>query len=149
MRLTQKAFAEHVGISHQAVAALIKEGALTLTHGDIDAARLQYISHIREQAAGRSTPNAEYDLVEERARLAHHQANIAALDEKVKQGELIPAQVVISRWQDIASRFRAKMLAVPTALAGACAHAPQKEVQKEATKLIHQAMLELSDDVEY
>jgi len=149
MRLTQKQFAEHVGLSQQSIGALVKEGALDLKHGDIDRARLQYCAHIREIAAGRSTPNAEYDLVEERARLAHHQANIAALDEKVKAGELIPAGVVLEAWQNIFSNVRARLLAMPTALAGTCVNATREEVSASAMKIIRQALSELSENVDY
>jgi len=149
MRLTQKQFAEHVGLSQQAIGALVKEGAIDLKHGDINKARLQYCAHIREIAAGRSTPNAEYDLVEERARLAHHQANIAALDEKVKAGELIPAGVVLEAWQNIFANVRARLLAIPTALAGTCVNATREEVSAAAMKMIRQALSELSENVDY
>ena len=55
-----------------------------------------------------------YDYEMERARLTHHQANIAALDEQVKEGRLIPAEVVQGAWDDFVAAFRAKTLSIPT-----------------------------------
>ena len=55
-----------------------------------------------------------FDYEKERARLTHHQANIAALDEQVKEGRLIPAEVVQGAWDDFVAAFRAKTLSIPT-----------------------------------
>ncbi|WP_345198935.1 terminase small subunit [Kistimonas scapharcae] len=55
-----------------------------------------------------------FDYEKERARLTHHQANIAGLDEEVKRGRLIPADVVESAWVDFVAAFRAKVLSIPT-----------------------------------
>lgn len=43
-----------------------------------------------------------YDKQVEHARLLHHQANIAALDEEVKRKTLIPEAVVLDRRQSLA-----------------------------------------------
>ena len=55
-----------------------------------------------------------YDYEMERARLTHHQANIASLDEQVKEGKLIPSEIVETAWVDFVAAFRAKTLSIPT-----------------------------------
>lgn len=55
-----------------------------------------------------------YEYEAERARLTYHQANIASLDEQVKEGRLIPAETVESAWVDFVAAFRAKVLSIPT-----------------------------------
>lgn len=55
-----------------------------------------------------------YDFEKERARLTHHQANIAALDEQVKETELISAETVNKAWCDLTTAFSAKVRSIPT-----------------------------------
>ena len=90
-----------------------------------------------------------YDLTEERARLAHHQANIAALDEQVKEKTLIPAEVVKDAWQSIFANVRARVLSIPTTLAASCANASRDDVENKASELVRQALEELVNDVDY
>lgn len=146
-KVTHAAFAIAVGVSRQDVSGIVKRGIVDLSKG-MDKSIIDYCSHLREKAAGRSG-GGEYDLTEERARLAHHQANIAALDEKVKEKTLIPADIVVTRWQDILTNVRAKVLSIPTQLAATCAESPRQVVEKKATQLVKTALDELSDSVEY
>lgn len=90
-----------------------------------------------------------YDTDKERARLLHHQANIAALDEKVKEKSLIPADVVLSRWQDIAANVRARLLSIPSQLAATCANQDRDKVEDKAASLIRQALEDLASEPEY
>ncbi|QXP94361.1 hypothetical protein [Methylococcus capsulatus] len=60
-----------------------------------------------------SSDGTIYDLEAERARLAHHQANLAALEERTKRAELIPADVVTAEWCNQAANIRAKLLNLP------------------------------------
>jgi len=85
-----------------------------------------------------------YDLTAERARLAHHQANIASLDEEVKRKSLIPAETVKSKWGDLVASFRAKMLSLPTKIAGTCVGLSDIEVEAAARGIVYQALDELS-----
>lgn len=58
-----------------------------------------------------------FDFEAERARKTHHEANLAALSEREKLGELLPAETVLKVWCDRSSAFRNKMLSLPTRLA--------------------------------
>lgn len=86
-----------------------------------------------------------YDKQVEHARLLHHQANIAALDEDVKRKTLIPEQVVLERWQGILANVRARLLAIPSQLAATCADSPRQDVEQKAADLVHQALDELRE----
>lgn len=62
-------------------------------------------------ADGKLDPNKE------RARLTHHQANIAALDEKEKSGELVRRSDVVAEVSEAVANCRAKLLTLPNKLA--------------------------------
>ena len=146
-KITQGTFGATVGISTPAVSDLAKRGIINLSRG-LEQSVLDYCAHLREKAAGRSG-GGEFDLTEERARLAHHQANIAALDEKVKEKTLIPADVVVDRWQQIAANVRARLLALPPQLGATCANLGTADVERKANDLIRQALEELAGEPEY
>lgn len=55
-----------------------------------------------------------YDLTQERARLAHHQANKAALEAEAFSGKLVPIESVADVVGEEYANVRAKLLAIPT-----------------------------------
>ncbi|MCP4077225.1 MAG: hypothetical protein GY744_13710, partial [Gammaproteobacteria bacterium] len=79
--------------------AIQQAGIINLADG-LDNSRLAYISHLREQAAGRLS-TGEFDLTSERARLAHYQANKTSLEEDVLKGDLIPSEQVLELLQGV------------------------------------------------
>lgn len=93
-----------------------------------------------------------YDLEAERARLAHHQANLAAMEEDVKRKSLIPADVVKSEWCTQAANIRAKLLNLPGRGAVKVAGLDSvQEIEKELRALVYEALRELAgqtDDAE-
>lgn len=58
-----------------------------------------------------------YDLTQERARLAHHQANKAAIEEEVYRGEYARIEDVAELVGGEYSNVRVKLLAIPVKLA--------------------------------
>ena len=90
-----------------------------------------------------------YKTEVERARLLYHQANIAALDEQVKEKTLLPAEMVLARWQDIAANVRARLLSIPPQLATTCVNQPREEIEEKATALIRHVLEELASGTEY
>ena len=88
----------------------------------------------------------DLDITEERARLTHHQANIAELDEQVQRGDLIPADVVERVWSDMVASFRAKVLSIPTKAAHQFISLTSISEIQDALKEHHNdALLELSE----
>ena len=87
-----------------------------------------------------------YDYEAERARLTHHQANNAALDEAQKRAELIPAEDVAREWADMVSRARAKLLGLPSRLAAhAMTCSAVREAEEFARAEVYAALSELGD----
>lgn len=84
------------------------------------------------------------DLNEERARLAHHQANKTALEGAVLKGELVRTLDVLEVWQGMIGSARARFLALPRKLAAIVIHAETaSEAEKALQAEIHQGLEEL------
>lgn len=88
-QLTQAEFGELVGISQQAVSALVQAGVLEPGAAGGDWLRA-YCERLREQAAGRMGADGGLDLVQERAALARSQRIAQDLKNAVARGEYAP-----------------------------------------------------------
>lgn len=94
---------------------------------------------------GVASNGESYDFNAERARLTYHQANISALDEEIKRKNVIPAEVVQERWENMAGNVRSKLLNLPGRLAVAVTgHSTTQDAERAARELIHEALNELS-----
>lgn len=138
--------AAHLGMSHKNVQELIKKGVIEQQDRgkyDLDVARKQYITHVREVAAGRSKVG-DLDLQEERARLAKEQADAKEMENEVQRGLLVDIESVAAAMEKQLTRVRTKLLAVPTKVAPE-AHASSnvKEVQQLLEDAIIEALNEL------
>ena len=85
-----------------------------------------------------------YDYEGERARLTHHQANVAAMDDQVKSGKLIPAELVLTAWSGRVASARAKLLALPSRIAAECSGRPAADIESRARAVIYEALTELA-----
>lgn len=89
-----------------------------------------------------------YDYDAERARFTHHQANIAALDEAKRRGELIPAKDVAREWADMVGRCRSKLLALPVRISThAMTCVTVRECEDFARGEVHAALDELANEI--
>lgn len=118
---TQKEVADHIDLSVRQVQNLLKSGVLPTAVGkglDVEACRLAYIRHMRGKVTGQvaSSPG-ELDAQEERARLTHHQANIAALEEQELSGELLRRDSVVAEVTEAIANCRAKLITLPPKMA--------------------------------
>ena len=87
-----------------------------------------------------------YDLDGERARLTYHQANIASLDEQVREGKLIPADVVENRWIGFVLAFKAKVRSIPVKSAHQFISLTDlNQIQDCLIKNLDEALAELAD----
>jgi phage terminase Nu1 subunit (DNA packaging protein) len=115
--ITQKDFADLVGLSEARVSQLAADGVLV--RGDTFRAwLLAYCERLRDQAAGRlgSTPDG-LDLVQERAMLARHQGGIAQMKLAELRGELIRVEAVRAVWASRIVSTRDALLQIPSRLA--------------------------------
>ena len=91
--------------------------------------------------------SSAYDLNQERARLAHHQANNESLREAQNRGELLPRGLVIQTWQGIVAAARARLLALPTKAAHQLLGARTLAEAEEAVRThVYEALAELARD---
>ena len=91
------------------------------------------------------TKNGEvFDYDAERARLTHHQANNAALEEQTKHRLLIPVDQVRQYWSDLVASAKAKLTGLPSRLASSCAGKGATELETEARGIINEALEELA-----
>ncbi len=115
--ITQKAFADLVGLSEARVSQLASDGVLV--RGDTCRAwLLAYCERLRDQAAARlgNTPDG-LDLVQERAMLARHQGGMAELKLAEMRGELIRTDAVRAAWAARIVSTREALLQIPARIA--------------------------------
>lgn len=86
---TQAVVGGIVGVSQQAISAMVSEGKLP-PNGSIGAMVLAYCERLREQAAGRLGEDGGLDLVQERAALARSQRIAQDLKNDIARGEYAP-----------------------------------------------------------
>ncbi|WP_263079500.1 terminase small subunit [Endozoicomonas sp. Mp262] len=124
--VNKKQLAEIIGKSERTITTFQKNGLPIQSEGTRGTANIYNTSDVIDwliqteiekyfsasSGVGNGTEVFDYDV--ENARLTHHKANIAALDEQVKEGKLIPADVVEAAWVDFVAAFRAKILGIPT-----------------------------------
>lgn len=117
---TQKAVAEHLGLTDRSVRSYIERGTFPRPDGrgqlDLDACRLAYIEHLRERAAGRASDAAEaegLDLQAERARLAKEQADGQAMKNALARGDLVSATAVTAALEQFIAVVKSGLRGVP------------------------------------
>lgn len=107
----------------------------------------QFGAWLRQQwraSVGFADDGKVYDYDSERARLTHHQANTAEMEDQKKRGELIPAADVQQYWSDLVSNARSRLLSLPSRIAGVCAGKGQAELETEARAIIYEVLAELA-----
>ena len=112
----------------------VKEGRSHL-YETRDALRLLYLE----------SEKAVYDLQEERARLAHHQANMEKIKEDEARAMTIPTDLVIRLCSENNSAARTKLLSVPSQVKTKHGRLEQSVIN-DIEKYIHDALWELADD---
>ena len=103
----------------------------------------QYLSHLREIAAGRMTTDG-LNLADERARLAKEQADAKEMENMVERGELLYMDDVIKDFEEQLMNCKTKLLATPTKIAAEVfASRDVQEVQELMEQAIKDALSEL------
>ncbi|WOJ95783.1 hypothetical protein R0137_11070 [Congregibacter brevis] len=88
--------------------------------------------------------NDKHDLTEERARLAHHQANLAGFDEEVRKGALLEREDVVKEVTQVHANFRAKLLNIPPKMSTILiALSDVNDIETELNSVICEALEEL------
>jgi phage terminase Nu1 subunit (DNA packaging protein) len=106
-----------------------------------------YTAHLREVAAARGGESQILDLTQERARLAHEQADGQELKNRQARKELVPASDVEREWSDILRTVRAGILAVTSRVRASVGLSAEQAVEVDAE--LRLALKELGNDHEY
>jgi phage terminase Nu1 subunit (DNA packaging protein) len=111
--MTQAAFGNLVGVSQQAIGALVARGVLDLGAPGLQALHV-YCSHLREQAAGRAA-TGDLDLATERAGLAKAQKERIEMQNAITRKELAPVVLI----EEVLSKAGARVAGMFDAIPGA------------------------------
>jgi len=142
--VTQAALAEDLEVSLTTIRDMTQKNILNRTTNgyDLRQARLDYISHLREMAAGRYS--GELNLQEERARLAKEQADAKEMENMIERGELVYIDHIVKRFEKQLIKCKTKLLAAPTKIAAEVhAAADVKEAKSIMEAAIEEALSEL------
>lgn len=148
--VNQRELAEIVGVSNNTIASWRSEGMPCLATADKKGASSRYdteavIDWLRHRSAGANdeeTINGRY----EQARLTKLKADNEALDVALKEGSLIEAAAVADVWDRLLGNFRARLRALPAALADELAVLDDpREVQAVMKVTINQVLEELAN----
>lgn len=144
-KVTQTEFGAWTGLTQPEVSKYVKANVIDLSEG-LQASVVRYCKHARKTASGRQGVSGEHDLTDERARLAHHQANNEALKERVNKGELLKMHDVINHWAEMISNARSKLLMIPSRMAPKVLRTKTvKDVEKMLKAEIVNALEELTE----
>ncbi len=126
---TKAEIADWLGVSPRAIDkhldAVVRDG----TGFDVKASVRAIYAKSQAVAAGRGGAEAVADLTLERARLAHHQANLAEVKHQMQQGELVRAEDVERVWADHIRKVRSAILAVASRLGQVLGHLGPMELR--------------------
>lgn len=142
--VTQSQLSKDLEVSTTTVKDLTAKNVLTRTTNgyDLRQSRLDYISHLREMAAGRYS--GELNLQEERARLAKEQADAKEMENMIERGELVYIDHIVKRFEKQLIKCKTKLLAAPTKIAAEVhAAADVKEAKAIMEEAIEEALNEL------
>ena len=153
MNVNKRALAEIFGISERTLTELQREGLPIQTVADrrgqanlYDTAEVHRWLLARAAGPVAGADGSPLRLDVERARLTHHQANLAEIEEATMRRELIPAEDVAREWADMVGRARAKLLGLPPRLAAhAMTCATVREAEEFARAEVYAALSELAE----
>ena len=103
-----------------------------------------YIKYLQERANGKGKTTTTAERAKNKKLIA--EAERAELELAIKKGEYVEVGEVKEAWVTMVSRFKSKMLALPTKLAASCYGKSKPQIQAEAKAGIREALEELADD---
>ncbi|TWB19504.1 hypothetical protein FBZ99_101277 [Rhizobium sp. ERR 1071] len=144
--------ADHIDVNTRTAADLVARGVITKSTRssyDLNVARVEYIRHLREVAAGReaaqAVPPGKIDGEQERARKDKEAADRLELQNAVTRGELAPLAEMVSAVTSAFARVRAKILTIPSKVAPLIVGETSTVVVRDVVKNeVHNALEELA-----
>lgn len=148
--VNQRELSELLGVSSNTIAAWRSEGMPCLATADKKGAASQYdteeVFAWARARSSRTQSSEDIDAKYEQARLTKLKADNEALDVALKEGSLIEAAAVADVWDRLLGNFRARLMALPAALADELAVLEDpREVQAVLKVTINQVLEELAN----
>lgn len=148
--VNQRELSELLGVSSNTIAAWRSEGMPCLATAGKKGESSRYdTEEVFEWVKGRAARTQSTDNIDakyEQARLTKLKADNEALDVALKEGSLIEAAAVADVWERLLGNFRARMLALPAALADELAVLDDpREVQAVLKVTMNQVLEELAN----
>lgn len=137
--------ANHLHLTQARVRELIAGGIITRhPRGsyDLNVVMKEYLTNLREQAAGRSAKAG--GLTDERARLAKEQADAKEMENEITRGNLVQIEDVAQIVEAQFDRCRTKLLSLPTKIAPEAHAAP---TPAEAREVIENAIVDALNEL--
>lgn len=147
--LTTSQLLSDLGISRARLSELTASGVIPkASRGFFPRSAIRaYCENLRNVAAGRGGHEGVARLTEERARLAHEQANAAALKNAQARRDLLPADEVSRHWDNMCAAIRSRVLAIPSSLPAALSHLTRADLDVLDHEL-RNALTELADNLD-
>lgn len=146
---TQAEFAQHMGVSQQAISKLAQRGVFP-KGGTLDEWRQAYVRHLIDLASGHVSEDGALDITEERALLARAQRVKLEIETEKLKGTLVPVDQVELTWTSMLAAARAKLIVIPQrAAAQVVAAGSRAEAEEILRTLIWEALSELAEGVDY
>lgn len=147
---SQADLGDHLDLDQSSVSDLVRRGVFPkAARGayDLNACRVAYIRHLREQAAGRAgRVKTKLDIVYEGARLKKEMADKTAMENAVRRGDLIPRREVVEMIQKAFVSVRSKLLGLPSKEAAVLAAMDDaRAIFDRLTSAIHELLTELAN----
>lgn len=155
-KITQAALGKHLDLSERSVRELFAKNVFpgtvdskNIKAGDLDACRVSYIRHLRDQAAGRANEDDEIpeddDPDIQLARLRREQIKGQIMKNQKADGLVVDRTAVVIAVSAAFSRVRSQMLKIPKLAAKKLlGKTDEVEVREILTNAVHFALNELA-----
>lgn len=137
-----------IGVSHETLRKRTAAGILPKSgHGKYPLVEClkSYFDHLREQAGGRGSENAQEALAEARANKEQNLAEISELKLNHLKGVMVHADEVQREWDDILVTVRSAVLAAPNRVVSKLPHLSREDLEIIRLEL-YQVLSEVADD---
>ena len=148
-KVTYKRFGDAVGLPKSRITKLVRDEVIDLNRG-LDQSVIDYCQDLRDRLSNKK--KVDGTLTDHRARHEKIKADLAELELKKRQRELIPANQVEEAWGMMISTCRAKLLGIPnrsgrivlSIVRSKITQAEQREINEAMRKEIYAALSELA-----
>ena len=159
LNVSVRAFAREIGRSHVWVLKLLKDGALPRNEDGtipLEEGLKAYNAMQDEKEEKNKKTNLSQEQAEamnlntamNKAKLAEktYQARLRELEYKLKAGELLEKSAVTLEAQQLATKIKSKLLAIPSRISVLCEGRMARDIEEIIADAINEALIELQEE---